>query len=278
MASSPPPPSDRVRLLLADVDGTLVNEAKELTPAARRAVKRLAEAGIGFAITSGRPPRGMAMLTGPLELTLPLAGFNGGAYVASDLTPLEQHVLDAKIAARAIDQIESDGLDAWVYTIKDWYLRDEDAPHVAKESATVQFGPRVVNDFDGLLDRAVKIVGVSDDLERVAACEAAMRRALGNDASAARSQPYYLDVTHPLANKGDVVAWLSRRLAIPLDEIATIGDMPNDETMFVKSGLSIAMGNASAEVRASAHFTAASYNDDGFAKAVETFILPRAPR
>jgi hydroxymethylpyrimidine pyrophosphatase-like HAD family hydrolase len=90
----------------------------------------------------------------------------------------------------------------------------------------------------------VKIVGISDDLARVAACEKAARKALGETASAARSQPYYLDVTHPQANKGAVVTTLSRRLGIPCAQIATMGDMPNDVLMFSKSGFSIAMGNA----------------------------------
>ena len=91
--------------------------------------------------------------------------------------------------------------------------------------------------------------------------------------SAARSQPYYLDVTHPMANKGTVVTTLSKLLSIPIAEIATIGDMPNDVLMFRKSGMSIAMGNASAEVQKQARFVTASYNDEGFAKAVENFVL-----
>ena len=73
---------------------------------------------------------------------------------------------------------------------------------------------------------------------------------MGEKASAARSQPYYLDVTHPQANKGAVVATLSKLLNIPPAQIATIGDMPNDVLMFRKSGFSIAMGNASDEVKA----------------------------
>ena len=70
-----------ISLLLADVDGTLVTEQKVLTERARAAVMALRERGIRFAITSGRPPRGMAMLIEPLRLDSPIAGFNGGAFV-----------------------------------------------------------------------------------------------------------------------------------------------------------------------------------------------------
>jgi hydroxymethylpyrimidine pyrophosphatase-like HAD family hydrolase len=123
------------------------------------------------------------------------------------------------------------------------------------------------------LAQAIKIVGVSDDLERVAACEAKARAALGAAASAARSEPHFLDVTNPDANKGAVVLTLAKLLQISPAEIATIGDMPNDVTMFQKSGLSIAMGNASDEVKAQAQEVTDTNENDGFAKAVRRFVL-----
>jgi Cof subfamily protein (haloacid dehalogenase superfamily) len=267
----------KISLVLADVDGTLVTAEKVLTSRARAAVKALQAAEIGFAITSGRPPRGMSMLIDPLSLRTPLAGFNGGILVKPDMTVLEQHVLAGDVARRALQVILQSGMDAWVYGGKDWLVRDADAPHVAREEWTVKFAPTVVENFDQVLDSAVKIVGVSDDHDLVARCEKDAQQALGSRASAARSQPYYLDVTHPDANKGTVVKTLSRLLSIPTSEIATIGDMPNDVLMFRNSGLGIAMGNASPDVQAQADKVTASYDDEGFAKAIEEFILRRAP-
>jgi Cof subfamily protein (haloacid dehalogenase superfamily) len=267
----------KISLVLADVDGTLVTAEKVLTPRARAAVKALQAADIHFAITSGRPPRGMSMLIDPLALRTPVAGFNGGILVKPDMTVLEQHVLAGDVARRALQVILQNRMDAWVYGGKDWLVRDPDAPHVAREEWTVKFAPTVVQDFDQVLDSAVKIVGVSDDHDLVARCEKDAQQALGSRASAARSQPYYLDVTHPDANKGTVVKTLSRLLSVPIGEIATIGDMPNDVLMFRNSGLGIAMGNASPDVQAQADEVTASYDDEGFAKAVEEFILRRAP-
>ena len=129
-------------------------------------------------------------------------------------------------------------------------------------------------DFDDKLDSVAKIVGVSDDLDRVRRCEADAQAAFGQRATANRSQPYYLDVTHKDANKGAVAAYLSAHLAVPAEEIATIGDQPNDVLMFKRSGLSIAMGNASDQVKSQADVTTDSYNDEGFAKAIERFVLP----
>ncbi|HZS66883.1 MAG TPA: Cof-type HAD-IIB family hydrolase [Burkholderiales bacterium] len=263
----------RISLVVADVDGTLVTEDKVLTPRARQAVRALHAAGIGFAITSGRPPRGMAMLVEPLALETPIAGFNGGAFVHPDMAVIEEHLLPAEVARRAVEVILGHRMDLWVYSAQNWLVRDPKAAHVAREQWTVKFPPTVVHDLAAALEHASKIVGVSDDHALVARCEKDAQTALGEAASAARSQPYYLDVTHPAANKGTVIATLSRLLAVPADEIATIGDMPNDVLMFARSGLSIAMGNASAEVQAQADCVTDSYNDEGFARAMERFVL-----
>ena len=263
----------KISLVLADVDGTLVTEDKVLTQRAATAVRALRDAGIGFAITSGRPPLGMAMLFDPLDLVTPIAGFNGGLFVKRDLTILTQNTVPAEIAREAIALIREHGLDAWVYRGNDWLITKPDAPHVAREAWTVKFEPKVVKEIDAELAGVAKIVGISDDLDRVRRCEAAAQAAFGQRATANRSQPYYLDVTSKDANKGAVVTYLSRHLGVPAEGIATIGDQPTDVPMFERSGLSIAMGNASDQVKAKATVTTDSYNDEGFAKAMERFVL-----
>jgi hypothetical protein len=272
-------PNVPMRLLLADVDGTLVTQEKELTASAIAAARDLRAAGIGLAITSGRPPRGMSMLIAPLELATPIAGFNGGVFVQPDLTVIESHALEAPVAEEALSLIFDAGLDAWVYTPDEWLIRDSSAPHVAREAWTVKFEARVVPRFTSeCLAETVKIVGVSDDLAKVVACERAAQDKLSGRASASRSQPYYLDVTHPLANKGEVVGWLSRRLGIPASQIATIGDMPNDILMFAVSGFSIAMGQAADEVKAKADTVTDANGAEGFAKAVAKLLARQQGR
>jgi Cof subfamily protein (haloacid dehalogenase superfamily) len=268
--------SDRkpVRLVIADVDGTLVTHDKILTQRAIQSVFKLREAGIQFAITSGRPPKGMAMLIEPLKLNEPIAAFNGGVVIQPDLkTVLAQNVLTPDVVKKVVQQILDQKLDVWVYTDTTWFVRDINAPHVAREQWTVKFEPVVTDKLETLVDKVAKVVGVGDDLEGVARCEKEVQQACGASVSAARSQPYYLDVTHPKANKGEVVHIMSDLLKIPAEEIATIGDMPNDVLMFVKSGVSIAMGNASPEVQKSATYVTTSSEDEGFANAMEKFIL-----
>ena len=265
--------ADKISLVIADVDGTLVTKDKILTKRAQKAVKSLEEKGIIFAVTSGRPPRGMEMLIEPLALTTPIAAFNGGLFVKPDMSVIEEKTLDPDVAKQAVDLLLEREVDCWVYAGKDWFVRDPGAAHVEREQWTVKFEPTVTKDLYGQLKKAAKIVGISDDLEKLAAIEKEMRKLLGSNASAARSQPYYLDITHPQANKGFVVEYLSKTLKIPVEEIATLGDMPNDMNMFEKSGLAIAMGQASEEVKQGADEVSDSYEDEGFAKAIERFVL-----
>ena len=159
-----------VRLMVVDVDGTLLTPDKVLTERAAQAVRDLRKARVEVALTSGRPPRGLSMLIEPLGLTTPLAGFNGGMFVNPDLTIIEQRTLPPEAAHAAVELIRRHGLDVWVYRDADWYITDPKAPHVDREQHTVRFAPTVVPGLGDLLDKAVKIVGVSDDLAAVARC------------------------------------------------------------------------------------------------------------
>jgi Cof subfamily protein (haloacid dehalogenase superfamily) len=270
--STPP-----IRLLLADVDGTLVTSEKVLTDEAIEAVKELGEAGILFAVTSGRPPRGMRMLVEPLALSTPIAGFNGGIVTDPDMKVIEQRAVPTELVPSIVKLMTDQQLDVWIYQGTDWFVRNVDAPHVDREAWTVKFEPKVTTDLGSLVDDVVKIVGVSDDHDAVNHTSDLAHEQFGARVTAAASQPYYLDVTHPDANKGAVAKYLAERYQLTPGEMATIGDQPNDVLMFAHSGLSIAMGNADAGVRRSARRVTASDDDQGFAKAVRQFVLPAGP-
>ncbi|MGH3066400.1 MAG: Cof-type HAD-IIB family hydrolase [Gaiellaceae bacterium] len=264
-----------IRLVLSDVDGTLVTRDKTLTERSIAAAHALHDAGIHFAVTSGRAPRGLTMLVEPLSIRTPLAGFNGGLIVEPDgaMETVSQRWISDELVAPTIALLESHELSVWVYRGADWLVRDPDGPHVARETHTVRYSPRVVADFGGVDNGVAKIVGVSDDHDAVARAGASAQDELGDRISASRSHPYYLDVTHPQANKGAVVTFLSETYGIPTGEIATIGDGANDVLMFERSGLSIAMGNAEQEVQRAAQRVTTSNDEEGFAKAVDRFIL-----
>ena len=135
----------KISLVVADVDGTLVTAEKVLTPRARASVQALHTAGIAFAITSGRPPRGMTMLIEPLALQTPIAGFNGAVFVSPEMTVIEEHVLAADVARHAIEVIRNNGMDTWVYSGKDWFVQDPGAPQAGQ--SLEKWGCGFVNSF-----------------------------------------------------------------------------------------------------------------------------------
>src|SRR5277367_2616926 len=210
--------------VISDVDGTLVTNEKKLTAPTQAAVAKLHASRIAFSIVSSRPPRGLCMLFPPLGITMPVGGFNGGVVATPDLALLTEHLLPAKVARCAIDVLDARGAQVWIFSGQDWLLRHLDGPYTELEERTVGFGPTVVDDFGPVLDTAAKIVGVSKDFALVARCERELRNVLGERATIARSQPYYVDITHPLANKGAALSGIAKLIAVPLAEVATIGD------------------------------------------------------
>jgi len=276
-AGRAPPLPARISLVVSDVDGTLVDSTKALRPDTIAAAHRLAEAGIALGIVSRRPPRGVKPLADRLGLAV-FGGFNGGALVRADLTPIEAHVLPLAAAETAVRVLRENGAEIWVFADGEWIITDPDGEYVPLERHTVQFEPTVVAAFGDHLARVGKIVAASSDHAMLDRVEVELRGLLEGQASVVRSQEYYVDISHPTADKGHAVRGFARHFGVPLAEVALIGDMPNDLPMFDVGALKIAMGNGRPEVKARADFVTGSHDGDGWARAIDDFVLPRAPR
>jgi Cof subfamily protein (haloacid dehalogenase superfamily) len=268
----------RIALVVSDVDGTMVTSDKRLTDKAKAAVQKLHDAGIGFTITSSRPPVGMRFLIQPLGITLPIGPFNGSSMVDGDLKPIAQHLIPEAATRRAIEVLEQHNVDIWLFTNDAWVIKRDDGKYVPHERDTIRHDAIVVDDFTPYVAKVCKIVGASADFPLLERCEAAMQQALGDQAVAVRSQNYYLDITPPGQDKGTFVRAMAERLNISTDAIATIGDMRNDLPMFKVSGMSVAMGNASDDVKKQATDVTTSNEDEGFAGAVEIILKKNAER
>jgi Cof subfamily protein (haloacid dehalogenase superfamily) len=268
----------RIALVVSDVDGTLLTKDKTLTEASQAAVRRLHQAGIGFTITSSRPTIGMHFLIEPLGIRLPVGPFNGSSIVDPNMNPVEQHLIPASAAQKTLELLNEYGVDIWLFTNDQWLTKNPDGPYVLHEKRTIKAGPTIIDDFAAFVSRACKVVGSSHDFALLARCETEMQKALGTQATAVRSQDYYLDITPPGQNKGTFVQAMARRLGISTDEVATIGDMHNDVAMFEVSGTSFAMGNASAEVKKHAKRVTASNEEDGFAQAMDVILRENGAR
>jgi Cof subfamily protein (haloacid dehalogenase superfamily) len=262
----------RIALVVSDVDGTLLTKDKVLTDGAKAAVRKLHAAGIGFTIVSSRPTIGMGFLIEPLSITLPVGAFNGSSIVDAGLKPIEQHLIAPAVAQRSLDVLNAFGVDIWLFTNERWYTRNPDGEYVPHEKRAIKADPTIIPEFTPHLEDACKIVGASSDAALLQRCEVAMKEAVGREATAVRSQTYYLDVTPPGHDKGTFVDAMTRRLGIPAAAVATIGDMENDLPMFAKSGVSFAMGNAADGIKQHATHVTDSNERDGFAAAVTTVL------
>ena len=262
-----------VALVVSDVDGTLLDPEKNLSPGAPAAVEHLRQAGIRFTIASARPPRLTQPLLRDLHVSEPSACFNGALLIDPDLNILHQLPMTSTDAQTVADHIRKSQLDLWVYTETDWYVSNPAGPHVEHQEKLMQGKAAPLLSYDMSQFHVLKLVGVSDDYGAVKRAQLELDKLCGAAISATCSSNYYLDVTHADANKGMVILALSKMLNIPAEQIATLGDMPTDVLMFRQSGVSIAMGNATDEVKAQATYVTKSNTEDGFAYAIEHFIL-----
>jgi Cof subfamily protein (haloacid dehalogenase superfamily) len=264
-----------IQFMLSDIDGTLLHPDHSLSQANIDAVRRLQEAGIYFSVASSRPPRAMRQQIEALGIKLPTVAFNGANIINPDGSLLKAHRIDAAAARISLELFAAESVSVWVFADDQWLLLDPTGDYVEHERNTLGYGFVQVDSFAPYLDRIDKIVAASKDFELLKRLEARLNPLIDTYALAARSQSYYLDVTALDANKGTALATLAETLGVPLAQTAAIGDAGNDVAMFLRAGLSIAMGQAEVGVKTHANYVTDSNTEDGLAKAIERYILPR---
>lgn len=262
-----------IRLVVSDVDGTLVDSTKQVTPGVQAAVTKLREAGIGFSIISARPRSGMMPIAEVLGIDSPMGAFNGGTVFLRDGTVLHADRIDRAVVDGVLTAAGGAAVDTWVFADDKWYATTDVGAHVDSERRASNQQPIVQQDFIELLDRADKITFVSDDPALLIALRERMEP-FADAATIVQSQTYYLDVTSLSGNKGDGLTALSVAMDVLPDQIAVFGDQANDLPMFARGAISYAMGQGPDAVRAKATHVVASNNDDGVAEAI-TDILAR---
>ncbi len=265
-----------IRLVVTDVDGTLVRQDKSLAASTIAAAQTLRRHDVKLALVSSRPASGLDGLLGPLGIDTPRAGFNGGEIVGPTGETLGELTIPEPVARETIARMEAAGVDPWVFVGGLWLLRNPRAHYIPRERLSVSMDYTLVEDFTPHLSGVHKIMGTHTDFALMGRMEAELRAALGEQAAVARSQNYYLDVTHARANKGFAALSLAKLLGIEAQAMACIGDMPNDTPMFAVCGLAIAMGNAPDPVKALAQAVTGSNEADGWSEAIERFVLPHA--
>jgi Cof subfamily protein (haloacid dehalogenase superfamily) len=268
----------RIELLVSDVDGTLLTPEKTITSQSKASIARLRENGTRFTLASSRPVQGLKRFAEELDVNAPFGALNGGVFVSADFKIIHAKVLPGAVGKHTLEIFRHHGLIPWLYTASDWFVENPNESRVKEEVIEVEFQPKQCSDLSLLLDQAVKLVGVSiGPSDKSQDCDAVLSRRLGRSASVSRSHADFLDVTHPQATKGNVICFLSAQLGIPTNAIAAIGDMPNDIPMFEQSGIGIAMGNASTEVKRHANFVTTSNSENGLATAIDILLRQAKP-
>lgn len=264
-----------IDFLLSDLDGTLLTPEHQVSPRSLAAIAALRERGVRFSVASSRPPLGMRDTLAQLRHDFPFAAFNGAAILAPDLTLLESLPLEAAVARRVLADIAGLGLSAWVFRGLEWWLTDPQGARVRREAEVVGFEPQATRDLDSKAEGTLKIMAVSLDPELVLRAERELQRRWKGQAQVSRSHAAYIDITHPLAHKGTALRRLAELAGTSAERSAAIGDMPNDLEMFAVAGFSVAMGGADEEIKAKASAVTASHREEGFALAVERYLLGR---
>jgi Cof subfamily protein (haloacid dehalogenase superfamily) len=263
-----------LRLVISDIDGTLVNKAKQLTPGTIAAVGRLRAAGLPFTLISARPPSGLYPLAEALGLTEPLGAFNGGIVFKADGTITERHLVPENVVRGMFELAKGTDAVPWIFADGVWHALVMESLHVDHERVASAQEPIHTVDMSPLYARVDKLTFVSDDAPMLRDLTARAQAKYGAEATIGQSQTYYLDVTHIRANKGDGIFTLAAAMGVTLEDVAVLGDMPNDLPMFARAGISIAMGQAPQEVRSQARYTTTSNDEDGVAHAIDTILLP----
>ena len=266
----------KCKLLVLDVDGTLLNSNKEVSPRALAALLKVQQMGIQVVLSSGRPTYGILPLAQKLELN----HYNGYilAYNGAEIMNVQtgkivfSKKLDRQIIAYLNKKAKSNGFAIFTYKDDEIYTDTPDNPHILKE-AEINKMKIVEHDMCEIDYNPFECVLASDNTDGLVGLERHWVKRLAGVADVFRSEDFFLEVVPPEVNKGNSLAFLMETLKINRDEIVAIGDGTADVPMLQLAGMSIAMGNALDSVKVCCDVTTLSNDEDGVALAIEKGIL-----
>lgn len=269
--------SASIRAVALDLDGTLTNSAKEVTPRVREAVRRAARAGVAVVLASGRPVVGMAHVADALGLG-ELGGYvlsNNGSRIVSwaDGEVLLDRTLPRAAVTACCEAARAFGVDALAYDEEGLYAEDTAARYVERERFNNSARATEVADLASAITWSPNKMMVVGDPDRLAPVVGCLRERLAGVASVFLSEPYFIEVAPLGVGKDSSLETLMGLLGLGLQELMAVGDGLNDIPMLERAGLAVAMGNAYPQVKGLADWVAPSNEEDGAAVAIERFIL-----
>ncbi len=267
-----------IRLVAFDLDGTLIGPDLTLRPAVRDAVRRMRVHGIEGCIVTGRMCRAALPFARALGFTAPLVCYQGAGLFAADGCRLLSAIpLRAEIVAALIAYASEHSVHLQLYRDDAFYCERRNRfsdLYAGLAGVAPVIVPSLAQAFDGATSLKAVVIADPPEAEQH---ERRLRALLGARAYVTRSNPEFVEILAPDANKGAGLREAARLMGIPMDAVAAIGDSWNDIPLLEVAALKIAMGSAPPELRRIADATVGSVGEDGVAEAIDRYILPAVP-
>lgn len=267
----------KYKMIVLDLDGTLTNNKKEITPRTKEALMKAQAKGVKIVLASGRPTYGIMPLAEELELKKNcgfILAFNGGKIIdCSDCRTIFEQKLDETLVPLLHHAAKEAGMQILTYQGEGIAATDKNDKYVQEEA---RINKMPVEEYDDILQQLVYpvnkclIVGDPAPLHQL---EIKLKKELEGRMDVYRSADYFLECVPLGIDKARSIDRLITTLGIKKEEVIACGDGYNDLSMINFSGLGVAMSNAADDIKAQADYVTLSNEEDGIAHVVDKFIL-----
>ena len=260
------------KLIATDIDDTLLNRKKELSPANRKALMKAQDNGYILAVASGRLPYGVRPYAEALDVPGHggyYMGFNGGAILNSRGEIISAGYLDSKYIKPVYDILRPTNATTMVHKGDTIYADNKVNAYTHIESDVIGLPLNVVDDLPSFIDWELPKFLISGEPDELKEIESRLKAALGNEVDIYLSMPWFLEVMPKGINKGTGLRAICADAGIDISQAIAFGDSFNDIFMIRDAGLGIAMGNAEEEVKQAADMVTDDCDSDGIATALE---------
>ncbi len=268
---------DKIKLLVLDLDGTLVNTEKKLSSRTRHTLIKLQQQGIRLVLASGRPTYGIVPLAEELEIAQYggyILSYNGGMIIDwSTKEVLHQSILAEKYISPCYELAQKHGVNIVSYLDEYVVTENPEDDYVQYEAKLNNMPIKHVEDFCASLINPISKCLIVGDPTILAEMEQQMQGLYESELSIYRSYPFFLEINPLNIDKANSLQLLNEHLGTQPEHMVACGDGFNDLTMISYAGTGVAMLNAQDAVKKAATYITGSNDDDGVAQFVESFLL-----
>ena len=267
------------KMIVLDLDGTLTNRNKEITPKTKETLMKAQEQGKIVVLASGRPTYGVMPLAEELHLEDYggyILSFNGGIIMNCKTKEVVfSRQIPAESNGKIIDLAQEHNVSILTYENRTLLTNRPEDQYVQLESRinTLKIIPMTIEELKAHVTFSVPKFLMTDDGDYLAMVEPKVKAALGKNFSVYRSDPFFLEILPKGIDKAQSLERLLAVIGVKREEMIACGDGYNDLTMVQYAGLGVAMGNGVLPVRKAADYITLTNEEDGVAHVVEKFML-----